>query len=187
MSELSRLAGDLGVSERTLRRATTGGLVRGSVGRAGRLDLNAEERAYLITHWPLLAALRQALRTEPSVRLAILYGSCARGDDDPESDADLAVSLRGKTNWRLSLRLRRRLTDKLDRSVDLAHLDGLEARSPWFLLQVLNEGRVLVDRDGQWPGLKARRSKIAPRAEREFQDLSRWATDALRKLTGGND
>jgi len=30
----------------------------------------------------MLAALRQALRTERRVRLAVLYGSAARGDDE---------------------------------------------------------------------------------------------------------
>ena len=41
----------------------------------------------------LVADLRRALRTEPNVRLAVLYGSLARGDEDAGSDLDLLVSL----------------------------------------------------------------------------------------------
>ena len=44
--------------------------------------------------WSLLSALRRALRTEPNVRLAVVYGSFARGDDVSDSDLDLLVSLR---------------------------------------------------------------------------------------------
>jgi predicted nucleotidyltransferase len=57
--------------------------------------LASGEREYLITHWPLLSGLRHALRTEHGVRLAVLYGSLARGGVEASSDLDLLVSLEG--------------------------------------------------------------------------------------------
>ncbi len=44
-----------------------------------RQRVSDEERRYAIDHWQLLARLRRALRTEPNVRLAAVYGSVARG------------------------------------------------------------------------------------------------------------
>jgi hypothetical protein len=41
-------------------------------------NVTAEEQRYILDHWPLLAQLRRALRTEPNVRLAVVYGSIAR-------------------------------------------------------------------------------------------------------------
>jgi predicted nucleotidyltransferase len=39
-----------------------------------------------------MSKLASLLCERPDVRLAVVYGSCARGDDRPESDLDLLVS-----------------------------------------------------------------------------------------------
>src|SRR3954453_10942225 len=96
MRTLGQLAEELKVPERTLRRAVTTGTIRSRRLSERRLRLAEEERAYLRGHWPLIAALRAALRTEHGVRLAILAGSMARGDDHEQSDIDLVVELAGE-------------------------------------------------------------------------------------------
>lgn len=58
-----------------------------------RQHVDEDEHRYAVGHWPLLAKLRQALRTERNVRLAVVYGSVARGEDTPQSDLDVLLSL----------------------------------------------------------------------------------------------
>lgn len=94
MLELAELADELGVDARTLRRAAADGTIRCERVGARRQRVSEDERRYAAGHWSLLSALRRALRTEPNVRLAVVYGSFARGDDTPDSDLDLLVSLR---------------------------------------------------------------------------------------------
>lgn len=52
------------------------------------------------------------------------------------------------------------------RRADIAHLARVEAQAPLLLDRVLDEGRVLIDRDGQWEQLNERRSVIRGRARR---------------------
>jgi predicted nucleotidyltransferase len=94
------------------------------------------------------------------VRLAVLYGSLARGDADEGSDLDLLVSVaddRLSTCYGIAIRLQRVTA----RRVDAARLERVEAKAPLLLDRVLDEGRVLIDRDGQWDRLCERRSAIA--------------------------
>jgi hypothetical protein len=88
---IQELAANLDVEERTLRRAVAQGALRTSRSGPRRLQLAPGEREYLRTHWPLLSGLRRTLRTEHDVRLAVLYGSLARGDEDAGSDLDLRL------------------------------------------------------------------------------------------------
>ena len=78
---LARSAAEVGCSERTLRRHVDGGLLRGRRVVRGQLELSHAERAYLRDHWSLLCLLLSALRTERDVRLAVLFGSTATGED----------------------------------------------------------------------------------------------------------
>lgn len=121
------------------------------------------ERSYLRRAWPLLARLRELLRTEPEVSLAVLFGSWARGDAHDASDVDLLVSLRARGNAR---RVASRLSDKLGRRVQLVTLDDARG-APLLLREVLREGRVLVDRDGVWSVLVRDRERIERAARRE--------------------
>jgi len=108
----------------------------------------------------------------------VLYGSVARGDEDTGSDLDLLVLLRGDRPpdaAELALRLGR----VAGRRVDVAHLKRVEAKAPLLLERILDEGRVLVDRDGLWPQLRKRRRAIHARARRSYRRQMTGARKAL--------
>jgi predicted nucleotidyltransferase len=169
------LARQIDVPERTLRRAAGQGLIRGERLSERRFRTTLREEAYLRRHWALLSALRGALRTEPNVRLAVLFGSLATGNGSERSDVDLLVSLREEGAGAVAA-LSGRLSERLGRDVQLVRLREAE-RSPGLMLDVLAEGRVLVDRDGLWRGLLAgerrwrRRLAAEPPLERALVDL----------------
>lgn len=165
---LPQLATDLSTTDRTLRRALADGLIRGERPSPRTVDLPLAERMYLVAAWPLLAELRAALRTEPSVRFAALFGSQARGDAGPASDIDLLVDTKDGARLR---EVARRLEMKVGRSVHAVGLSEAE-RSPMLLAEVLREGRVLVDRDGAWRELRRGQSRVerAARLQRERID-----------------
>ncbi len=182
MGVLQELAADLDVEERTLRRAASQGTLRATRIGPRRLRLASGEREYLRVHWPLLSRLRRALRTEHGVRLAVLYGSLARGDEDADSDLDLLISFvdaRPLAGVELAVRLER----VNDRRVDIADLERVEARAPLLLDRVLDEGRVLVNREGQWRMLLGRRSTIRSRARRDHRRQMVGANRAIEELT----
>ena len=181
MSAVRELADELGAPERTLRRAVAVGAVRSRRLSARRLRLADGEFDYLRNHWRLLARLRGALRTEQGVRLAVLFGSTARGDDDESSDVDLLVEFAEEEPLD-RLRLGIRLGDKLGREVDVASRRRAERNDPFFLLQALDEGRVIIDRDGEWPNLRARRPAIYKRAMRSYRRRREHAAEALHDL-----
>src|SRR2546425_9432356 len=95
MTELDIIAGEVHASGRTLRRALERGTVRGSRPSPHRVAVPVVERVWIRRHWALVRALMGVLRTEPSVRLAVLFGSFARGDERADSDVDLLIMLRG--------------------------------------------------------------------------------------------
>lgn len=165
MDGLREVAATINADERTLRRAASRGAVKCRHQASRRLVVPDDEREYLETHWQLLSELQALLRTEPNVRLAVLYGSSARGDDTEESDVDVMVALRDERPGD-SVRIAARLQSALGTNVDVASLSRVESRSPLLLLQTLNEGRVLTDRDGLWADLNAKRDAIRQRARR---------------------
>ena len=182
MGVIQELAADLDVEERTLRRAAAQGALRANRSGPRRLRLAPGEREYLRAHWPLLSALRRALRTEHGVRLAVLYGSLARGDEDAGSDLDLLISLaddRPSAGFGLAVRLQRVSA----RRVDVARLERVEAKAPLLLDRVLDEGRVLIDRDGEWERLCAHRSAFHARAIRAHRRQMVSAACAIEELT----
>lgn len=146
------LARHLEVPERTLRRAAAQGLLHGERLSERRFKTTLREEAYLRGHWPLLSALRGALRTEPNVRLAVLFGSFATGEETEGSDLDLLVAL-GDASAAAVAALSARLGDRIGRDVQLVRLQEAE-RSPALMVDVLVRGRVLVDRDQLWRSLK---------------------------------
>lgn len=166
MSELAQLSAALHTSQRTLRRAADAGLVRARRVSERRVHVPDAERRYLATHWDLLSALRAALRTEPNVRLAVLFGSTARGDDTPASDVDLLVRLAEPGRFRL-LELEERIAASIGRTVELVRLGDAE-REPTLLGEIVVDGRVIVDRDEVWPAFVADAPGLRARAERDF-------------------
>jgi predicted nucleotidyltransferase len=167
VESLRRVAAELSIPERTLRRAASEGLLWGERVSPRRFHITLREEAYLRAHWALLRALRTALRTEPNVRLAVLFGSTATGDDDRRSDVDMLIAS-GDTGVTWLAELAGRLSQRLDRDVQLVRLSDAES-SPALMVDVLEQGRVLVDRDDLWSGLQAaagRWRRMARRVER---------------------
>ena len=160
---LSELASQLETTDRTLRRAVREGLLHAERASPRTIDLTLSEREYLLRAWPLLAQLRAALRTEPSVRLAVLFGSRARGDDQDQSDVDILVDAGPAQALRP---VQQRLADRLAGKIQLVALEDAE-RAPMLLAEVLREGRVLVDREGLWSTLQLKRGRVELAAARE--------------------
>lgn len=183
MGPIAELATELEVPERTLRRAVELGAIRGRRLSERRLKLSDGEFDYLRGHWPLVAELRSALRAEPRVRLAILFGSMARGDDSDASDIDLLVEFASEVPLD-RLRLSTRLQERVRRSVDIASLSQTERNDPFFLLQIVDEGRVIVDRDSRWIDVSGQRAALYKRAMRSHAQQIAQAAAAIRDLTG---
>jgi predicted nucleotidyltransferase len=180
MTDLSFLADELGVSDRTLRRAAARGTVR-CVRRGHRLELPVQEALYLRRRWPLLQTLVGELRTIANVRLAVLFGSTARGDDDGRSDVDLLVGLAKR-----GLGARALVLDRLEHATGRrVHIAEAEGANPTLLADVLRDGRVLVDRDEDWSRLVAKKQIVLAQAEadRAALDLEVWR--ALDELLAG--
>jgi predicted nucleotidyltransferase len=121
------------------------------------------------------------LRTEPNVALAVVFGSFARGEEQRDSDLDVVVALRRLDPLGLE-RLRERLQPHLRRPLQLVALSDVE-RSASMLYEVLRDGRVLVDREGQWTVMQARRAAIASAADAEGLQLADEARQAIEHFS----
>lgn len=174
---LGHTADELGCSERTLRRYIGDGLLRGRRVAHQGIELSVEEARYLNSHWSLLHTLKGALRTERDVRLAVLFGSAAVGEDRSESDIDVLIAHR-RSEPRSLVGLRSRLHRALDRPVHVVDLEQAH-NVPSLLADVLQEGRPLIDRDGLWSDLSAQTNDILAQAAREDRDAAASALDAI--------
>ena len=174
MWELAALAAELGTSDRTLRRAIAKGLIHAERPTPRTIALTPGERVYLRRNWDRLARLRSVLRTEPNVETAILFGSVARGTDHPGSDIDLLVALR-RDSPLAAAALAARLDEKIGASVQVTRLSAAQ-RSPALLAEALRDGRLLVERGGNWQSLRRRERQITRAAEAVL-------VDALAELT----
>jgi len=74
-----------------------------------------------------IAQVRPELRERFTVKRIGVFGSCARGDDNPESDVDILVELTEPTfdNY---MDLKFRLEEVLQQPVDLVLADALKPR-----------------------------------------------------------
>jgi predicted nucleotidyltransferase len=158
MTALALLAEELGVSERTLRRAANEGSLRAARPTPRKLQLPLSERRYIRRSWPLISALRAALRTEKNVRFALLFGSAARGTDTTASDVDVLVQMRDSSLERI-IELGAKLSAIIGRRVDIVRLEDAESE-PSLLADLLAEGRVLVDREQRWARLRRREAVL---------------------------
>lgn len=154
MTGLALLAEEIGVSERTLRRAVNEGSLRAARPTPRNLQVPLSERRYVRRSWPLISALRAALRTQKNVRFALLFGSAARGTDTTVSDVDVLVQMRDSSVERI-VDLGAKLSASVGRRVDIVRLEDAEGE-PSLLADLVAEGRVLVDREGQWARLRQR-------------------------------
>lgn len=182
-SDLPALARDIGVSQRSLRRAVQRGTVHANRPGPRQIELAAGEGEYLREHWGLIVAATDALRTERNVRLAVLFGSLARGDVGEDSDVDLLV-------WFVQERplckaqLAARLSRALGCDVDVLSLDHVRAREPVLFGAILREGRPVIDRDCLWPALRADRAAFERAAIRARAVRHRRAGQAVARLVG---
>lgn len=148
------------------------GTIRGERPSPHRLRVGPVEREWVRRHWPTVSGLHEVLRTEPSVRLAVLFGSGAHGREHARSDLDLLVDLDEPNPVRLAT-LEERLGAAAGREVQLAAL-GDAGRSPGLMADALRDGRPLVDRDHRWASLKGREPEARRTAERgEREQLER--------------
>jgi predicted nucleotidyltransferase len=182
MTELEILARQVGVNERTLRRAFNEGTLRAARPTPRKLKLDAAEQRYLRRSWGLIAALRAALRTEQNVRFALLFGSTARGDDGASSDVDLLVEMRDSSLIRIA-DLGAKLEALLDRRVDILALDDARENHR-LLVQATDEGRVLVDREGLWPVLQGEADGLPPHGK-ETDRAARRALAGIDRMLAG--
>jgi predicted nucleotidyltransferase len=167
---LETVAREVGCSERTLRRYVSDGLLQGRRIVPGRLEVSLEEQSYLRSHWELLSRLKGALRTERDVRLAVLFGSTAVGEDKLDSDVDVLIAHRHPDEVRRA-GLRLRLHRALGKAVHVVSLEQAQT-SPSLLADILQEGRPLIDRDGLWHTLQAHRHDVLVEAMREEQVIA---------------
>jgi predicted nucleotidyltransferase len=175
---LGRLADEVGVSERTMRRAVASEVIRAPRSGGGGIALSDAEEAWVRRHWHLVNALRAAMRTEPNVELAVLFGSVARGDDIAGiSDVDLLIGLRRPAAGALE-QLRVRLDRRLAVAVQLVPVDGAQ-RNPRLLSEILRDGRPLVDRASAWTRLRAKGEAVKVQAERQRGERRSEARGAL--------
>jgi predicted nucleotidyltransferase len=177
-SILAELAREVGVSERTLRRAVGIGLIRAQRPSARRLLLPDPEAAWIRSHWPLISRLLAALRTEPNLQLVALFGSVSRGDEARDvSDVDLVVELREPHPGALE-ELRGRLNEHVKPEVQLVPLQVVQ-RDPHLFTEVLRDGRPLVDRSGRWPALQAQAGQVEAQAEQTGREIQVGAQAAI--------
>ncbi len=127
------------------------------VGHNGLVDETTAETVEAIA-----SRVRPVLETDPRVRFAYLFGSQASGDARPDSDVDLAVSLRPQGSLLDDARLHDQLAAALGR--DDVDLLVLEDAPLWLQFRVV-AGRVLFSRDEQ------ERITFRERVEKEFLDF----------------
>jgi len=183
-SDLPAVARDIGVPERTLRQAVQRGTVRCRRSGLRQVELATNERAYLRENWEIISAVTEGLRTERNVRLAVLFGSVARGHVGQGSDVDVLVSLAEDRPMYLSY-LAVRLTRALGRDVDVLSLKHVRAHDPALLGAILRDGRPVVDRDGSWPALIAKRQPVERAAAKARAERHSRAAHAVAQLIGG--
>ena len=148
-----------------------------------QLEFTADERAYLREHWKTISAVTEVLRTERNVRLAVLFGSLARGQAGEDSDVDVLVSLAEERPMYLSY-LAARLTRALGRDVEVLSLAHVCAHDPALLGAIMRDGRPLVDREGSWPALVAKRRGIERTAAQARAERHARAVRAIAQLAG---
>jgi len=107
----------------------------------------------MISWMPVPSRLREALTPFPAVRLAVLFGSAARGRETARSDVDVGVLL-AEGNADALWDIETALGEALRRQIDLI---DLRRAPPLLRLEIARDGVVLVEREpGSWTRFKAR-------------------------------
>ena len=103
----------------------------------------------------------------------MLFGSTATGTDDERSDVDVLVALHDPGVGRLA-ELAGRLSRSIGREMQLVRLSEAQS-SPVLMVDVIDHGRVLVDRDDLWAGL----GDAAPKWRRLARSAERSSFGAI--------
>ncbi len=114
--------------------------------------------------------------------MVVLFGSFARGEQDPDSDVDLIIDGPLAENMAARTLLRGRLIEELGRSVELVSVDEASA-APVVLVGALRDGRVIFDRCGRWPALLLDRGRFEAEAHRERMTYPARKKAALARLS----
>lgn len=130
----------------------------------------------------IFSELVNICRTEPGLRMAVLFGSMARGDADSTSDVDILVAFADEEPFAVD-RLITRLHCATGCNIDIARLDRVEATAPLLLSCAVDDGRVIVDWDGLWTEVLTRRTSIEIRAQRSYREQMAEAAQAISELT----
>ena len=97
-------------------------------------------------------ALTRVVASVADLRLAVLFGSAARGEDRADSDLDVGVLFAGGAQTDPAA-LRVRLERETGRVVDLIQLDSA---APLLRMEIGRHGRVLFEREaGAWSLFRA--------------------------------
>ena len=145
-SDISGLIAMFKVSQDTILRLIQLGSIKGIWKGPRKFTLAAGEMEYLEKEWATIDGLRKALRTEPLVRTAILFGSHSIGSSRPDSDIDLFVGLKEKISFERFEALRSRLNRILGVYVDL-YADYEIWSQPLLIRKIAEEGRPLIKRE----------------------------------------
>ena len=95
--------------------------------------------------------LTRVLKEMSGVRLAVLFGSTARRTEGSDSDIDIGVSMEGRADLPLTLRVA--LERAAGRPVDLVWLDGAP---PLLRFEIARDGLVLFAREAHtWAEFRA--------------------------------
>jgi len=101
----------------------------------------------------LMERLRHRIGSLPEVKLAVLFGSHARGTAGPRSDVDLGLLLEPDTRS-ARLHIEAELGRAAGRSIDVIYLDEAP---PLLRFEISKDGLVLLEReDGLWTHFKAK-------------------------------
>ena len=131
----------------------------------------------------LLDRLRERAASLPEVRLAVLFGSMARGQARKDSDVDLGLLLK-PVSRRERLHVEAELARAAGREVDFINLDEAP---PLLRFEITRDGVVILEREeGLWTRFKVKAMvdwwDWAPIARR----ISRTMIQHLReKVSGG--
>jgi predicted nucleotidyltransferase len=92
----------------------------------------------------ILQSLRKVIELAPAIRVAYLFGSCARGDSGPTSDVDVALLADQPIDLMDLAAIGACMRAVVDRPVDVV---DLRSAPPLLCRQVVAEGELLLVRD----------------------------------------
>jgi len=158
---LTHLADELGISDRTARRAAALGLIRGARSTPRDFLVFRGEAEYLRENWAWLEPARRAVRRLPGVSFAAVWRAAAASQTRDPDRIDLVVASAVPQLGPLQIRLSR----ALGRPVTMTPLPWV-LDQPAAIVELVDHGRVLVDLADHWRRLKrarpAARMRIGP-------------------------